>query len=98
MRVNVYSQEMTRETMVVEKQVHLPGQAGPGRTYYGVRMFLRSAPELHDTPEDDDRSAVTLWFESLDEAQSYFDDVVAHAIDIAKGRRIHRPAGGSRVA
>ena len=95
MRVNVYSQEMTRETMVVEKQVHLPGQAGPGRTYYGVRMFLRSAPELHATPEDDDRSAVTFWFDSLGEAERYFDGVL-HDVDIAKARRkAARPIGAA---
>ena len=95
MRVNVYSQEMTREAQVVEKQVHLPGQAGPGRTYYGVRMFLRSAPELHATPEDDDRSAVTFWFDSIGEAERYFERVT-HDIDIALARRkAARPIGAA---
>jgi len=95
MRVNVYSQEMTREAQVVEKQVHLPGQAGPGRTYYGVRVFLRSAPELHATPEDDDRSAVTFWFDSLGEAERYFERVT-HDIDIALARRkAARPIGAA---
>lgn len=31
------------------------------RTFYGVRMYLASPPELHDSPEDDDRSAITFW-------------------------------------
>ena len=83
MRVNVYHEEMTDETKIVEVQP--PNK--PGKTYYGVRLFLRSAPELHATPADDDRSAVTFWFDTLEAAQDYFDHVVSHDIDLAIGRR-----------
>lgn len=31
------------------------------RTFYGIRMYLASPPELHHSPEDDDRSAITFW-------------------------------------
>ena len=32
-----------------------------GRTYYGARIYLESPSALHDTPGDDDRSAITFW-------------------------------------
>lgn len=31
------------------------------RTFYGVRLYLKSPEELHSDPVDDDRSAVTFW-------------------------------------
>jgi hypothetical protein len=54
-RINVYAEELTDEVTVVEKE------ADTGRTFYGVRVFLRSPEELHHSPEDDDRSAITFW-------------------------------------
>jgi hypothetical protein len=55
MRLNVYSQELTREVELVSKT------ADTGITYYGVRIYLASPDILHHTPEDDDRSAITFW-------------------------------------
>lgn len=55
MRVHVYSQELTSEVALI-KQV-----ADTGQTYLGVRFFLLSPEQLHHTPDDDDRSAVTFW-------------------------------------
>ena len=59
MRINVYAEELTKETQVVSKVV----SEGPnkGRTFYGVRMFLASPDVLHADPNDDDRSAITFW-------------------------------------
>jgi hypothetical protein len=57
MRINVYDEELTREAILVEKFV-----PETGKTYYGARIFLKSAPELHHTENDDDRSAITFWF------------------------------------
>lgn len=31
------------------------------RTFYGIRMYLASPSELHHSPQDDDRSAITFW-------------------------------------
>jgi hypothetical protein len=59
MRVHVYSQELTSETDLVRKEG--TDKEGQPETFYGVRLFLKSPEELHHTPEDDDRSAVTLW-------------------------------------
>lgn len=55
MRINVYSQELTKEVTLVSKV------ADTGREYFGVRMYLASPDILHHTPEDDDRSAITFW-------------------------------------
>ena len=55
MRINVYSQEITKEIELISKV------ADTGITYYGVRMYLASPGILHHTPEDDDRSAITFW-------------------------------------
>lgn len=61
MRVNVYEEEMTDEVQVVETVA-----SGTGITYYGVRIIMKSAGELHNTEEDDDRSAITFWFGNQD--------------------------------
>ena len=55
MRINVYSQELTEETRLVSKG------SNTGVTYHAVQLMLHSSPMLHHPPEDDDRSAVTLW-------------------------------------
>lgn len=62
MRVNVYHEELTDEAEIVWKVVNT------GRKYCGLRIFVKSDPMLHHRPGDDDRSAVTFWFGTLDEA------------------------------
>lgn len=57
MRINIYEEELTNEVRLVRTIADITGIE-----YYGVRFFLKSAPELHNTPKDDDRSAVTFWF------------------------------------
>jgi len=59
MRINVYAEEITGETELVTKTV--TDEKFGERTFYGVRFFLASPPELHSDPADDDRSAITLW-------------------------------------
>ena len=55
MRINVYSQELTNEVKVIEKE------SNTGLVYSAVQMMLHSSPMLHHPPQDDDRSAVTFW-------------------------------------
>jgi hypothetical protein len=55
MRINVYSQELTDEVNVVEKE------SNTGLTYSAVQIMLHSSERLHHPPNDDDRSAVTFW-------------------------------------
>jgi len=54
-RINIYSQELTKEVEVVSKV------ADTGIQYYGIRLYLASPDILHHTAEDDDRSAITFW-------------------------------------
>jgi len=55
MRINVYSQELTDEVNVIEKQ------SNTGLIYSAVQLMLHSSDKLHHPPADDDRSAVTFW-------------------------------------
>lgn len=59
MRINVYAEELTTETELVTKVV--TDEEFGERTFYGIRMFLKSPTELHHSAEDDDRSAITFW-------------------------------------
>lgn len=67
MRLNIYSQElilpieqgeMPGETKVIEMVTQ---RADTDVTYSGVRLYLHSPEQLHDDPDDDDRSAITFW-------------------------------------
>lgn len=55
MRINVYSQELTDEVILVEKE------SNTGVVYSAVQIILHSSERLHHPPQDDDRSAVTFW-------------------------------------
>ena len=55
MRINVYSQELTNEVLMVAKK------SNTGVTYHAAQLILHSSERLHHPPNDDDRSAVTFW-------------------------------------
>ena len=55
MRINVYSQELTNEVILVEKP------SNTGIIYCAAQLILHSSERLHHPPQDDDRSAVTFW-------------------------------------
>lgn len=65
-RINVYSQELTKEVEIVSKVAD--GIGHEKIEYFGIRMYLASPDILHHTPEDDDRSAITFW---VPHAQSF---------------------------
>lgn len=68
MRINVYTEEMLNpngepytgcEIVTAE---YISSRTGQKMTNYGLRIFLKSHPDLHYVPlRDDDRSAVTFW-------------------------------------
>lgn len=61
MRVNVYTEELTAEAEIVHAD-YVSSRTGEPMRNYGLRIYLKSAPELHFVPpRDDDRSAVTFW-------------------------------------
>lgn len=72
MRINIYSQELTKEVMPVSKT------AGTGITYYGIRLMLASPNILHHTAEDDDRSGITFW---IPNARSFTREDLARVFD-----------------
>lgn len=55
MRINIYAEELTQEVEIVHKKIE------DGREFLAVRLFLKSAKELHHSRNDDDRSAITFW-------------------------------------
>ena len=67
MRINVYTEELVDEAdgkpfAEIVTANYVSSRTGEPMTNYGLRVFLRSAPELHYIPgRDDDRSAVTFW-------------------------------------
>lgn len=59
MRINVYAEELMDRFEVVER---VPSTGHTDQTFYGLRFYLKSPPELHADAEDDDTSAITVWF------------------------------------
>lgn len=55
MRVNIYSQELTDEVKQISKT------SNTGIVYTAVQLMLHSSDKLHHPPNDDDRSAITIW-------------------------------------
>ncbi len=76
MRINVYSQELTPEVILIEKK------SNTGLVYSAAQLVLHSSPMLHHPPEDDDRSAVTFWMPSSrarrQEMATAFEKIAQH--------------------
>ncbi len=90
MRINVYAEELTQDIEVVTKVVD-------GRTFYAVRLFLKSPPELHHTVEDDDRSAITLWvpWKNGKNNHEYLITIMYLLVDAAKtAKELDQQQGG----
>lgn len=95
MRINVYTEElMTSQTVVARtgEDVHpiaaeivtadyVSSRTGEPMTNYGLRIYLKSAPELHYIPgRDDDRSAVTFWCGSEKQNVTKFLDLIKNKL------------------
>lgn len=67
MRLNVYTEELItpedgKPMCEIVTADYVSSRTGEKMTNYGLRIFVRSAPELHYIPgRDDDRSAITFW-------------------------------------
>ncbi len=67
MRINVYTEELINENeklplSEIVTAEYISSRTGEPMTNYGLRIYLKSAPELHYIPgRDDDRSAITFW-------------------------------------
>jgi hypothetical protein len=75
MRVNVYTEELNPENqpeMEIVQAKYVSSRTGQPMTNYGLRIYLKSHPDLHYIPDrDDDRSAVTFWCGSEDALNSF---------------------------
>ncbi len=81
MRISVYSQELTDEVKVIEKE------SDTGLVYTAVQMLLHSSPMLHHPPQDDDRSAVTIWLpKSAERRESLARTLERMAAEVRKAR------------
>lgn len=85
MRINVYSQELTDEVNTVEKV------SNTGLVYSAVQLMLHSSPMLHHPPQDDDRSAVTIW---LPKSQARREQLALTLENMAELVRLARPETG----
>lgn len=66
MRVNVYTEELPSAASMPMAEIvtadYISSRTGEMMTNYGIRIYLKSHPDLHFIPgRDDDRSAVTFW-------------------------------------
>lgn len=81
MRINVYSQELTTEVNVIEKV------SNTGLTYSAVQLMLHSSPMLHHPPQDDDRSAVTLWLPKSAQRREELANTLERMAQAVRGAR-----------
>lgn len=70
MRINVYSQEITDEVLLINKK------SNTDLTYSAVQLILHSSDKLHHPPLDDDRSAVTFWLPKSAERRAQFAETL----------------------
>jgi hypothetical protein len=73
MRVQVYSEEIGEGVEIIEQK------SRQGDTFFGLRIWLKTCQPLldHSTPEDDDRSAVTIWARSHEELRDLVGEMQA---------------------
>lgn len=68
MRIHIYEEEMGEGYSLIEKH-----NVNGNETFYGLRIWLKSPQAIldHSTPDDDDRSAITIWARSKDQLEIY---------------------------
>lgn len=91
MRINVYTEELylSRNDPIVAEIVtadYISSRTGKQMTNYGIRIYLKSHPDLHYVPpRDDDRSAVTFWCgQSRQHAIDYWKFIGQMAFDLGE--------------
>lgn len=91
MRINVYTEELLpdggpNDTIMAEVVTadYVSSRTGEPMTNYGLRIYLKSAPELHYIPgRDDDRSAVTFWCGPKERNVLQFLEAVAGQLNVS---------------
>lgn len=70
MRINIYAEELSDRFEIVRR---VPSTGHTDQEFIGLRVYLKSPPELHTDADDDDTSAVTFWFASEREMDGFID-------------------------
>ena len=81
MRINVYSQELTDESCLMEKM------SNTGLIYSAVMLMLHSSNRLHHTADDDDRSAVTFWLPKSPDRREAFAIALENMAGLVRSAR-----------
>jgi hypothetical protein len=96
MRINVYTEELlTVQSVMARSGEMVPplaaeivtadytsSRTGKLMTNYGLRIYLKSAPELHYIPgRDDDRSAITFWCGNEKQNVTKFLDLIRYCLE-----------------
>lgn len=77
MRINVYTEEFNPAALEAEivTAEYTSSRTGKPMCNYGLRIYLKSHPDLHYIPgRDDDRSAITFW---CGPTKHYVGDLIA---------------------
>ncbi len=75
MRINIYNEEITDDFEITTREVD------NGKIFYGLRLFMASSSVLHNSIDDNDVTAVTFWFDSLEKLRT---KLVALATAVAR--------------
>ncbi|MPZ19528.1 MAG: hypothetical protein GEV06_16650 [Luteitalea sp.] len=88
MRINIYTEELADATTPrphaeIVTADYVSSRTGLPMTNYGLRVYLKSHPDLHFVPpRDDDRSAITFWCGSKSKNLMQFVDVLRQVVDV----------------
>jgi hypothetical protein len=92
MRINVYTEELLRDGPAdpdaVKAEIvtadYVSSRTGEPMTNYGLRVYLKSHPDLHYVPpRDDDRSAITFWCGPKEKNVFEFLDMVRACLTVS---------------
>jgi hypothetical protein len=103
MRVNVYTEELinggTEPLAEIVTAEYVSSRTQQPMKNYGLRIFVKSAPELHYIPgRDDDRSAVTFWCgDSLAKVFAYWG-AIKTALEVSNQHQWRDKVGSAAAA
>lgn len=103
MRINVYTEELVhaedgKPFAEIVTANYISSRTGKEMTNWGLRIFLRSAPELHYIPgRDDDRSAVTFWCGEKDTNLLKFVDALKEIVEVNNGDVWREKVAGANI-
>lgn len=98
MRINVYTEELpdgsTLPMCEIVTTEYISSRTKEKMTNYGIRIYLRSHPDLHYIPgRDDDRSAVTFWCGSKAKNIKQFIEILDKTYELDNLTRWRKTAG-----